>query len=422
MGNYKYAAPPTVLQRAERRQLFLSTTAFRQKKVFARMDLKNSCTQRFLHARAGFPSTQAGFLQSDADFCGGYVFHFVMSDGNKALPGNLLKATSRSFYLTLRVLPPHVRPQIGLAYLLARTTDTIADTEIIPLAQRLDALNKLRERILGYTSRPLDLGELAQQQGSPAEKLLLEKVEDALALLQTLSPDDLKLVRDVLATIMGGQEMDLSRFATASDQKIIALETAVDLDDYTYRVAGCVGGFWTKLCHAHLFPKVKLDEEQFLVDGIRFGKGLQLVNILRDLPEDLKNGRCYLPMDKLERAGLFPAVLLAPASEKKFLPLYHEYLDKAEAHLRAGWNYTNTLPFGQFRVRLACAWPILIGMRTIEKLRAAGVMVLQERVKVSRAEVQGILLRSLASYPLPRVWRKQFPAGRKAVASDAKLA
>jgi farnesyl-diphosphate farnesyltransferase len=364
----------------------------------------------------------AGFLQSDADICNGYVFHFAMAKGNKALLGDLLKATSRSFYLTLRVLPARVRPQIGLAYLLARTTDTIADTEIIPLAQRLDTLNKLRERILGYTSRPLDLGELARQQGSPAEKMLLEKVEDALALLKTLSREDLSLVRDVLATIMGGQEMDLSRFAKASAKKIIAPETAVDLDDYTYRVAGCVGGFWTKLCRAHLFPKVKLDEEQFMVDGIRFGKGLQLVNILRDLPEDLKNGRCYLPMDKLERAGLLPEALLSPDSEKKFRRLYNEYLDKAEAHLAAGWNYTNTVPFGQVRIRLACAWPVLIGVRTIEKLRAADVTSLRQRVKVSRGEVRGILFRSLASYPLPRVWRKQFPTGRKAVASGAKLA
>src|SRR5277367_3526396 len=93
---------------------------------------------------------------------------------------SLLRATSRSFYLTLRVLPARVRPQIGLAYLLARTTDTIADTEIVPLAQRRDALNRLRERILGYTSRPLELGELAQHQGSPAEKQLLEKVGDSL--------------------------------------------------------------------------------------------------------------------------------------------------------------------------------------------------------------------------------------------------
>src|ERR1017187_10481469 len=91
---------------------------------------------------------------------------------------HLLKATSRSFYLTLRVLPARMRPQIGLAYLLARTTDTIADTEIVPLAQGLDGLKNPRDRIPGGPSAPLNSRDLARQQGSPAEKLLLEKVED----------------------------------------------------------------------------------------------------------------------------------------------------------------------------------------------------------------------------------------------------
>jgi farnesyl-diphosphate farnesyltransferase len=358
-----------------------------------------------------------------------------MESEPKELLGDLLKATSRSFYLTLRVLPAAVRPQIGLAYLLARTTDTIADTELVPLEQRLDALKRLRERILGASTAPLNFGGLAQHQGSPAEKLLLEKTEDSLTLLQTLSSADLKLVREVLATITSGQELDLRRFAPleftlqrAEDklklglQPIIALETAAELDDYTYRVAGCVGEFWTKICRAHLFPKLRLDDAQLLADGVRFGKGLQLVNILRDLPADLKKGRCYLPSDKLEQAGLIPAVLLSPVNEAKFRPLFHEYLDRAESHLAAGWAYTNTLPFGQFRVRLACAWPILIGMKTIERLRAGNVLDLQRRVKVSRAEVRGILLRSTLAYPLPGVWRKLFFTTGKAVASGGKLA
>jgi len=335
---------------------------------------------------------------------------------------DLLKATSRSFYLTLRVLPARVRPQIGLAYLLARTTDTIADTELVPLPQRLDALHELRERILGQSSAPLDFGGLAQRQNASAEKLLLEKAGDTLALLQTLSPEDLMLVRDVLATITSGQELDLRRFADSSADKIIALETDAELDDYTYRVAGCVGGFWTKICRAHLFPAAQLDEKQFIADGIRFGKGLQLVNILRDLPADLKKGRCYLPMQKLEPAKLFPETLLSPVNEAKFLPFYHRYLDEAQSHLRAGWNYTNTLPFGQFRVRLACAWPILLGVKTIQKLRAANVMDLRKRVKVSRGEVRGILLRSMLASPLPFVWRRLFPSGGKAVASGDELA
>ena len=335
---------------------------------------------------------------------------------------DLLQQTSRSFYLTLRVLPGAIRPQIGLTYLLARTADTIADTELVPAEQRIDALKRLRERIQGQSTAPLNVGELAQQQGSPAEKLLLEKVEESFALFQTLSPKDQPLVRTVLNTITGGQELDLRRFAAASANKIVALETAAQLDDYTYRVAGCVGEFWTKMCRAHLFPKRWLDEAQLVANGVRFGKGLQLVNILRDLPADLKKGRCYLPMDKLSTAGLIPEVLLSPANEAKFRPLFHDYLDQAESHLAAGWVYTNTLPFGQARVRLACAWPILIGVKTIEKLRAARALDLQRRVKVSRGEIRGIMLRSALFYPLPRLWRKLFFTGGKAVASGGKLA
>ena len=352
---------------------------------------------------------------------------------------DLLQQTSRSFYLTLRVLPAAVRPQIGLAYLLARTTDTIADTELVPIEQRLDALKRLRERIQGLSTAPLNFGELAKHQGSSAEGTLLEKVEDSLTLLQTLLPADQQLVRAVLNTITGGQELDLRRFgrwgettgkpsstlAARGDARptnqIIALETDAELDDYTYRVAGCVGEFWTKMCRAHLFPNLRLDDAQLLADGVRFGKGLQLVNILRDLPADLKKGRCYLPAEKLEKAGLLPSVLLSPVNEVKFRPLFHEYLDRAESHLAAGWAYTNTLPFGQFRVRLACAWPILIGMQTIEKMRIASVLDLQQHIKVSRSEVRGIMLRSTLFYPLPRMWQKLFFSTGKAVASEGKL-
>ena len=334
----------------------------------------------------------------------------------------LLKQTSRSFYLTLRVLPAAVRPQIGLTYLLARTTDTIADTELVPLEQRLDALQKLRERILGESSAPLNFGGLAQRQGLPAEQLLLEKVEDSLAQLQTLSPADLKLVRNVLTTIISGQEMDLRRFAKAFSRKIIALETEAELDDYTYRVAGCVGGFWTKICRAHLFPNARLDDELLMANGIRFGKGLQLVNILRDLPADLRKGRCYLPSIELDEARLMPVVLLSPANEARFHPFFNRYLDLAESHLMAGWDYTNSLPFWQVRVRLACTWPILIGIKTIRRLRAANVLELQQGIKISRGEVYRILLWSTLGYPFPGLWRKLFSGTGKAIASGGKLA
>jgi farnesyl-diphosphate farnesyltransferase len=353
---------------------------------------------------------------------------FILQQQMTDILNDLLRATSRSFYLTLRVLPAAVRPQIGLAYLLARTTDTIADTEIVPPAQRLAALHALRDRILGHGTAPLNFRDLARAQAAPAERALLENVEVALAELQKHSTADQRLVREVLETITSGQELDLKRFESgragsplpaascahgirraedsAPYQPIIALHTDAELDDYTYRVAGCVGGFWTKLCRAHLFPNAKLDAEQLLTDGIRFGKGLQLVNILRDLAADLRKGRCYLPGDGLAKLGLAPADLLNPATEPKLRPLYHEWLDRAESHLAAGWAYTNSLPWRCARVRLACAWPILIGLETIKRLRAENVLDAGRRIKVGRAEVRKLMLCSTLCYPLPWCWRR----------------
>ncbi len=319
---------------------------------------------------------------------------------------SLLRETSRSFYLTLRVLPEAIRPQIGLAYLLARATDTVADTELIPVAQRLAALAELRSRILGESSQTLDFSGLAKQQGLPAERVLLERIHQAIAALEAFSEADRLRVREVLRVITSGQELDLRRFAGASEKNIISLQTPAELEDYTHRVAGCVGEFWTRMCLAHLFSKTGLETPALLAKGIRFGKGLQLVNILRDLPKDLRQGRCYLPQEDFTRAGLRPDDLLNPANEIKFRPVYETYLEQAEAHLRAGWDYTNALPWSSMRVRLACAWPVLIGMDTLAKLRTASVLNPEIRVKTSRSEVKKIMLRSVVKYPFPGAWRR----------------
>ncbi|HEY1170632.1 MAG TPA: phytoene/squalene synthase family protein [Verrucomicrobiae bacterium] len=313
----------------------------------------------------------------------------------------LLRDVSRSFYLTLRVLPPPVRPQIGLAYLLARTTDTIADTEIIPLEQRLAALSALRARILGETNELPALGELSSKQGNPAEQILLQRIPEAVHLLDQTPGEDKKLIREVLDTITSGQVLDLNRFAGAGKNKLVALQTDATLDDYTYRVAGCVGEFWTKICRRHLFPQAKIDDAWLLAEGIRYGKGLQLINILRDLPRDLRQGRCYMPAETLAKHGLTKEDLLKPETEAKFRPLYNSYLSLATEHLAAGWNYTLALPKGCVRVRLACAWPILIGARTLRKLESETILNPQHRVKVSRTEVWTDVLGSIALYPTP---------------------
>ncbi len=173
-----------------------------------------------------------------------------------------------------------------------------------------------------------------------------------------------------------------------------------------YHVAGCVGEFWTEMCRDHVFPKARLDDTSLRDDGVRFGKGLQLVNILRDLPKDLRRGRCYLPQSQLSDHGLSPGDLLDPAAMGRFRPLYGHYLQTAEEYLAAGRQYTLALPFRCVRVRLACAWPLLIGVRTLGLLRRANVLDGGSRVKIGRSEIRRLVLRSAIFCLNPQVWNR----------------
>lgn len=321
----------------------------------------------------------------------------------------LLKEVSRSFYLTLRVLPGKIRWPIGLAYLLARATDTIADTELVPLEERLAALRSLRERIAQDLAPPLELHRLVPHQGTPGEGRLLGQIEALLAELRRLPVPDKERVREVLQTITTGQESDLTRFQGASAARIVALQSEADLDQYTYQVAGCVGIFWTKMCRAHLFPAANLDDATLLNDGVRFGKGLQLTNILRDVPADLRRGRCYFPSNQLAQNGLSPVDLLQSANESRFRPVYNSWVSCAREHLTAGWVYTNALPYSCVRLRLACAWPILIGIKTLEKLQTQPVLDDRHPIKVTRAQVRAVMAKSLLCYPSPKAWKRLFP-------------
>jgi farnesyl-diphosphate farnesyltransferase len=327
------------------------------------------------------------------------------SDGQ--LLTSLLRDVSRSFFLTLRVLPSGIRRPIGLAYLLARATDTIADTELVSVEERLTALTALRDRILGTRGEAVLFSRLAEAQtgaGSEAERTLLLRIEEAIVVLGTLDGFEQEQIRRVLTTITSGQELDLRRFGHAGKGTVLALPDAAALDDYTHRVAGCVGDFWTRLCRARLFPNAALDETAFLRDGERFGRGLQLVNILRDLPRDLQAGRCYLPADELSAVGLVPADLLGAANRPRLAPVYGRWLEVAGGHLEAGWRYTRTIPGGQIRLRLGCAWPVLIGMRTLQGLKTANPLDPGVRVKVSRGEVRDIIWATCWRLPWRRSW------------------
>jgi farnesyl-diphosphate farnesyltransferase len=326
-------------------------------------------------------------------------------DGSaRDLTGALLRQVSRSFYLSVAVLPGEVRPAVGLAYLLARAADTVADTRVVPRERRTVSLAALREG-LGQPSpdraRQIVEALLPAHATMPgpaldAERALLERLPDCFVAYRRLDPGDRERVRRLLETIIEGQIGDLDTFPGEDADKLEAVESREALDRYTYLVAGCVGEFWTDLHAAHR-PRLRgLDLAEMRRLGVRFGKGLQMTNVLRDLARDFRIGRCYLPRQDLGRLGLSPRDLLDPAALPAARPLLDDLLRLTLGHYDAGWRYTLAIPVGEWRMRLACVWPLVIGLRTLALLSTTPDWLdPAARLKVPRRAVRALLARSL---------------------------
>jgi farnesyl-diphosphate farnesyltransferase len=304
------------------------------------------------------------------------------------LGGALLASVSRSFYLTIKALPRQLREPVGLGYLLARAADTIADSAEAPVEVRLRQLQVVRSMIESGADKPgLELLKREIVPADAAERELIVRLGEALDWLESMPVLDRADIVDVLRKITRGQELDLLRFGKG--EGIAALQTAGELDEYTYLVAGCVGEFWTRLCFRHLPGFTKLSEQDMRALGVNFGKGLQLVNILRDLPADLKNGRCYLPLAEF---GLDPdAISRTPQLGRA---VFESWLAQAVNHLDAAYRYIRAT--SNWRLRYACILPWVLGLRTLILLRENPPLENSGRVKVSRSEVRRVLVKALS--------------------------
>jgi farnesyl-diphosphate farnesyltransferase len=303
----------------------------------------------------------------------------------------LLRGVSRSFYVSIRLLPAPLREPIAVAYLLARASDTVADTTDLSSAGRSGNLETLAAAIEGRIPAPLAAASLAASfaplQHDPDERKLIMTLPHCLAWLGELAPADRDDVRKVLSHITHGQALDIERFTQGAP--ITALATAAQLDEYTYLVAGSVGEFWTDLCFRHLPAFATLPQQQMRELGRCYGMGLQLVNILRDAGEDLAAGRCYFPGDELAAAGLDPQSV--PREPALFEPVWRHWLGLAQQGIESGMQYADAVR--SRRVRAASAMPALIGTRTLALVRANGPLIRQQKVKVPRREVRLLMAR-----------------------------
>lgn len=281
----------------------------------------------------------------------------------------LLRDHARTFALTLRLLPRDLREPLGIAYLLARASDTIADTAGVPRERRLELLRELDAMFRGGDSAtwrpPLEAGF------SSSEMELLRAVPALLAAWGALPEreEERETIRVLWLTILQGQMFDVQRFAPGAGPL-----TREELELYCGWVAGSVGVAWTSLISAHSPGTLRRPREDMERLGMDYGRGLQLVNILRDRSADRLLGRRYVEDDDLP--GL---------------------LELAGEWLGSGGVYLSQLLPG--RILTGSALPYDLAVRTLAAIRNSPET---PRVKLPRGEVRLVLLRSMACLCFPR--------------------
>ena len=283
----------------------------------------------------------------------------------------ILKGVSRSFYLSMRFLPVRMREPIGLGYLLARASDTLADAEDVEAEMKREALTLFRERDLGGL-RKLVKSEFAIEGMKEKEWLLLQELGSVMRLSDKLDEHCKSEVEKVIDTISLGQLEDVERFEINGGK----IDSDDELLDYCYKVAGCVGEFWSEIgvyCDPG-FSNRSLEELRVL--GKELGVGLQLVNVLRDAPKDLEQGRVYIPgMDTLS------------------LPLAAPWIEHARGCAYEGIKYSDSL--SSRMQRMATYLPAALAVETLDLLATASEKQWKNGVKVPRIMVYRELLSGL---------------------------
>lgn len=262
---------------------------------------------------------------------------------------------------------------MSLAYLLARASDTLADTEGLGAELRRDMLEGFGEIMRG-ADRVAWMDALKKEvipcQKHEGEIVLLTHIDEIFDWFHGMADGQrYGAITKLMEHILHGQSLDIERFEL---QQCGGLREDAELEEYCFLVAGCVGEFWTTIGNICLPGFSSIDVDGLTQMGINYGKGLQLINILRDLPSDLKAGRCYLPVSD-------PSDLDLVISEAA------RWRAQARQYLEDGQAYAKSLTLR--RVRAATALPGMIGESTLDLLEDASWEGLEAGVKVSRRDV-----------------------------------
>jgi len=273
----------------------------------------------------------------------------------------ILGSVSRTFALTIPLLPPSIEKVVGNTYLLCRIIDTIEDAADLS-AQSKQSLSALfldavleKAPVEAFVTPCLN----ALKNYSNQDELdLISHTPTVLRILHTCSTHDQAAVSRCVSIMSEGMSFFHER------QNQAGLQDLAEFEHYCYVVAGVVGELLTTIFsnHSKAFKEKMVGHEDL---AIAFGQALQMTNILKDSPEDKARGVSWMPIN---------------VSHKALLKLAYQKLQDS-------LNYILLIPKEEQGMRRFCFLAFGLAVMTLSKIADRKEFDSKDEVKLSRSTV-----------------------------------
>ncbi len=305
-----------------------------------------------------------------------------------AYQSDILPGVSRTFALTIPVLPDKLADVVTNAYLLCRIADTIEDDTGLDNVQKSDFHERFVAVVDGSEpARPFaeDLLPLLSSRVLADERELIENTGKVIRVTHSFSADErAALTRCVRIMCSGMPEFQRNK-------GLRGLENLDEMARYCYFVAGVVGEMLTELFCLHC-PPLRERHEQMMQLAVSFGQGLQMTNILKDIWDDRQADTCWLPRSVFGNGEFRLERLEEHHRSEAFTQGLNELVGVAHGHLRNALNYTCMIPKREVGIRRFCLWAIGLAVLTLRKIHRNPSFTAGAEVKVSRRTVKATVV------------------------------
>lgn len=300
----------------------------------------------------------------------------------------MLPLVSRTFAPTIRMLPVGLNTVVTVAYLLCRIADTVEDSEDLSIDKKKRLLNLYISIFKKDIDNPLDkfMQQLVSLPKNSHDEKLVYNLPKIINVYHTFSP----MFQKHIGLWVVEMSIGMRKYAQASVKKKFSfLNTMKELDEYMYYVAGTVGYLLTELFSYYSKKITPAVTKKLHHLAESFGKGLQMVNIIRDMTTDLRRGQSYIPEELLLKYKLDRKSIFETHNSHKAQQLFNELIFNAVRHLDKAIDYILLLPKDEKGIRLFCMLPVFWAMRTLQKIQENTLALLgQEKIKVPRKMIK----------------------------------